>query len=387
MNKGLILRLGVAGFISAADNWVVSPILPAIANGFNVPISQAGVILTAYLIPYGIMQPVYGYFSDCWGKAKLLRYIAAGLALGTFGCYMADSLWLLCFWRLITGFFAAGIIAVSLALIGDTVLAAERQKYVGIFMGMVFLGQGLSAGLGGVLAQYINWRLTFAAFTLAAVCAIILLTKLPPGMLCSQDRKFFLEVRRGLLSPKGRMIFPLALLAGFLLLGCYSFVGAYLHESIGLDYWQVGTIIMLFGFSCFLAGGWVGKLEQRIGPKKTIATGGYLALFTTFLLSACPSWPAGCFAVISLGFGYIFIQSTLATIAFEVSSQSKGLPSALIGLGLFGGGGLGTMFAGRLLSISNYLILWMAFGIGILVFLFIVAKLLSEAELFQQENL
>lgn len=322
-NKSLILKLGIAGFISAADNWVISPILPAIASGFDVSISQAGVILTAYLIPYGVMQPVYGFLSDCWGKAKLLQLIVVGLALGTIGCFAANSLWILCFWRLVTGFFAAGIIAVSLALIGDTVLVAERQKYVGMFMGIVFLGQGLSAGLGGVFAKYVSWRASFAFFAGAAACTVFLLKKLPQGMSDSTGRNFFAEIKQVTLSPKGKVIFPLAFFAGFLLLGLYSYLGAFFHEIVGLDYLQVGIVIMFFGFSCFLAGGQVGKLEQRIGQKKTVVAGGCLALLTVLLLTMFPYWSAGCLATISLGFSYILIQSTLATIAFDVSSKAR----------------------------------------------------------------
>lgn len=376
--KSFIGILGVAGFISAADNWVVSPILPSIASGFDVSVSQAGIILTAYLLPYGIMQPIYGFFSDRWGKAKLLQWIVAGLALGTAGCFAANSLRILCFWRAVTGFFAAGIIAVSLALLGDTVPVSKRQKCVGMFMGIVFLGQGLSAGLGGVFAKYVSWRIAFAVFAGIAVCTVLLLKQLPPGMSAATDRNFFSEIKQAVLSPTGRAIFPLAFFAGFLLLGLYSYLGAFLYEVVGLDYLQVGILVMLFGFSSFLAGSRVGKLEQTAGRTKTVMIGGGMAFLAILLLAMFPCWAAGCLAIISLGFSYILIQSTLATIAFDVSSESKGLPSALIGLGLFGGGGLGTMLNGWLLSISGYLVLWLILGTEILIFIFVAAKLLSD---------
>lgn len=284
-NKLLIWKLGVAGFISAADNWVISPILPAIASGFDASISQAGAILTAYLIPYGVMQPVYGFLSDCWGKARLLQLIVLGLALGTIGCFAANSLWVLVFWRLVTGFFAAGIIAVSLALIGDTVPVSERQKYVGMFMGIVFLGQGLSAGLGGLLAKYVSWQTSFAFFAGTAICTVAFLKKLPPGMSYSTGHKFFSEIKKITLSTKGKIIFPLAFFAGFLLLGLYSFLGAFLHEIVGLDYLQAGVVIMLFGFSCFLAGRAGRKAGAKAWTKKDSCrwrVSGFIYRFSSF---------------------------------------------------------------------------------------------------------
>ncbi|WP_222427805.1 MFS transporter [Sporomusa sp. KB1] len=371
----LVWILGFAGFISAADNWIVSPILPAIAVGFGVSVSQVSIILTAYMMPYGIMQPVYGFISDRWGKARILQWIVCGLALGTLGCAIATSLWMLCLWRIITGFFAAGVIAVSLAVIGDTVSLLERQKYVGRFMGIVFLGQGLSVGLGGIFANFISWRVAFIFFAVLTLCMLTFLKKLPKDASQPLNCNFFLEIKRVALTPKGMIIFPLALVTGFLLLGLYSYLGAFLHEIAGLDYVQVGMVVMFYGFACLLAGSQVGKFGQKYGHKKTIIIGEFLALCTALTLVIFPYWQAGWLATISLGFGYIFIQSTLATIAFDVATENKGLPSALIGLGLFGGGGLGTALGSLLLSQGSYQTLWLFLGAGIVILIFITAKL------------
>lgn len=374
-SKTLVWILGLAGLISAADNWIVSPVLPAIAEDFEVSIAQAGAVLTAYMIPYGAMQPVYGFLSDRRGKAKTLQWTVCGLAFGTIGCVFADSLIMLCIWRAVTGFFAAGIIAVSLALIGDNVAVSERQNHVGKFMGIVFLGQGLSVGLGGVFAKYISWRMAFVFFAIAAIGNMFLLQELPRESLnFVQQHNFFSEVKRVLLTKKGRVIFPLALATGFLLLGLYSFLGSFLHDVAGLDYLQVGVVVMFYGFACLAAGTRVGKLGQRFGWQRTVISGGYLALATVLLLAIFPCWQAGWLATVSLGFGYIFIQSTLATLAFDVATESKGLPSALIGLGLFGGGGLGTAFSSWLLGYGGYQTIWIVFGVGIVFFTVIVAR-------------
>lgn len=374
-NETLVYILGFAGLISVADNWIISPVLSAIAGGFDVSISQAGAILTAYMIPYGIMQPVYGFISDRWGKVNMLRWLVAGLASGTMCCAIATSLQMLCVWRAVTGFFAAGIIAVSLALIGDTVPLGERQHYVGKFTSIVAFGQGLSVGLGGVFAKYISWRVAFVLFAIAAVFMVFFLRKLPKDMSHKTNSNFFSEVKSVILTPKGIMIFPLAFFAGFLLLGLYSYLGAFLHETIGLDYLQVGIVIMFFGFACLVAGSQVGKLVRKIGQQRTIIVGGCLSLTTALILMVYPCWQAGWLAIVSLGFGYVFIQATLATIAFDIANKNKGLVSGLIGVGLFGGGGLGTTFSGWLLSQGGYQTIWSIFSVGIIIFVFIAGKL------------
>lgn len=355
---GLIAILGLAGFVSAADNWVVSALLPAIAADFNATIVKTAGILTAYLIPYGFMQPVYGFFSDRWGKSTVLKVVMTGLLLATVGCVLATSLTQLIFWRFLAGFFAAGIIAVSLALIGDEVFPAERSQSVGLFMGMVFLGQGISSAFGGFFAGWVNWRLTFLCLIVIGFVALLLFTRLPSGLRSCSGNAFFTETTFVLLSPKGKIVFPMAFLTGFLMLGAYSYIGAYLHEAADATYPVVGLIMMGYGCSSFITGYRLGWITERFSAHVMLMLGASVAACALVALALFPTLATGVLAVLILGMSYIFMQSTLATQAFTISERNKGLPSALVGLGLFGGGGVGTWVGGMLLAAGGYPLLW-----------------------------
>jgi len=365
----LVLMLGFAGFVSAADNWFVSPALPAIAKNFSVTSAIAATIITSYMAPYGLLQPVYGFFADKFSKESVLKLIITGLTIGTLLSALSPTLSILNLTRGITGFFAAGIIAVSLALIGDMVPRELAQNYVGKFMGIVFLGQGLSAGMGGLLTKYINWRASFLFFALLAfLSAIILYLKLPNRKrisIISPKGNFFKILFNIINTPKGRVIFPLAAIAGFLILGVYSYLGAYFVDKIGLDYLQSGLIIMFYGFACLLGGNIAGKIHLQ--KMQTIILGEILSLCTIILLYFAHSWILCIIGVMLLGFGYIFVQSTLATAAFYVSETDKGLSSGLIGTGLFTGGSLGSLFGALILSTLNFNYFLAIFGVLILI--------------------
>ncbi len=376
----LVLILGLAGFVSAADNWFVSPSLSAIAASFGISAAMTGSILTAYMIPYGFMQPVYGFFGDQHDKIKLLRLIIIGLAIGTGGSALSNSLPILCSLRVITGFFAAGIIALSLSLIGDTVPPEKQQIYVGKFMGIVFTGQGLSSGLGGILTHYVSWRGAFFFFAAFAIVAASLLWALPlyPVKSNVHNRNFFYQCKLAVLSPKGKLIFPLAFIAGLLLLGTYGYLGSFLNEHIHLNYIQSGIVVMFYGFACLIGGSKIGKLASRFGKKQVIIAGECWAIISTILLSCSfqiKSWPLALAATVCLGFGYISIQSTLAAIALNVTGESRGLPSGLIGFGLFCGGGIGSMIGSWLLLAGTYQTIWTIFGIALLLLIIITAKM------------
>lgn len=56
-----------------------------------------------------------------------------------------------------------------MALIGDIFPMEERQSAIGTFMGISFLGQGLSMVIGGTIAYFLNWRGVFASYAVLAL--------------------------------------------------------------------------------------------------------------------------------------------------------------------------------------------------------------------------
>ena len=154
----LILILGLSGFVVMADNWVVSPILPAIARSIGVSPIQAGLLISAYMIPFGLFQLVFGPLSDRYGKRQVINLSMIFFTVGTGLCGLGVGLFDLALYRAITGVFAASVMPISLALIGDVVPMERRQQAIGTFMGIAFLGQGLSMAVGGSIAYFVSWR-------------------------------------------------------------------------------------------------------------------------------------------------------------------------------------------------------------------------------------
>lgn len=62
-----------------------------------------------------------------------------------------------------------------------------------------------------------------------------------------------------------------------------------------------------------------------------------------------------------LGMGYILVQSILASRALELALNDKGLSSGIIGVAIFGGGGIGTYLGSLILDVSEYQMLFLLF--------------------------
>ena len=369
--KRVVYTLGFCGLVSAADNWFVSPALPAIANALGVAASAAAIVLTAYLVPYGLLQPVCGTLGDRFGRLRVLHVIVAGLALGTFLCAVAPTLPLLVAARVVTGCFAAGIIAVSQALVGDVVGPARRGAAVGVLMGITFTGQGLSSGLGGIITDLMSWRAAFACFGVLAVVALALLLRLPAagekdaGPVPSAPAptgSFFSRAAR-IFFGSHRAVYLVACSTGLVFLGVYGFMGTFLSERCGLGSTQAGLIMMLYGVMCLVGGTVSGRIGAARGPRGVIYVGeasGLVAIAALLAVSVTGSWAPALVAAGALGFGYILTQPTLVSLSMDADPMQTGLCTGLIGLGVFAGGGVGSALGGQLVAAGGYPLLWVA---------------------------
>ncbi|MBM6775471.1 MFS transporter [Olsenella profusa] len=388
--RRVVYTLGFCGLVSAADNWFVSPALPAIANAFGVVASATAIVLTAYLVPYGLLQPVCGTLGDRFGRLRVLHVIVAGLAVGTFLCAVAPTLELLIAARVVTGCFAAGIIAVSQAFVGDVVGPERRGAAVGVLMGITFTGQGLSSGLGGIICDLMSWRAAFACFGVLAVIAFVLLWRLSEPEPSAGEKNegavaaavaatssstavaatasdapaaqpnFFVRAARVFLGSH-RAIFLVACTTGIVFLGVYGFMGTFLSERCGLTSTQAGLIMMLYGVLCLVGGAVSGRIGAARGPRAVIYVGeasGLVAIAALVAVTLTGAWQPALLAAAALGFGYILVQPTLVSLSMDADPAQTGLCTGLIGLGVFAGGGVGSAVGGQLLGAAGYLGLW-----------------------------
>ena len=385
--RRIVVTLGFCGLVSAADNWFVSPALPSIAHTLAVLPSAAAIILTAYLLPYGLLQPVCGAIGDAVGRLRLLRVIVMGLSASTVLCALAPTLPLLVTARIVTGCFAAGIISVSQALVGDTVGPRERSGAVGLLMGITFAGQGLSAGLGGIITDLVGWRAAFVCFGVLGLVAWAGLLRLrgiegagaaarrrgpvDTAGFAHAARTFCANATR-LLFVRGRTVFSSALVTGILFLGAYGFMGTFLAECCGLTATQSGLLMMFYGVACLLGGSISGRIAKRRGRGGTILVGqacGLASCAALILSTVTASWIPALASAALLGMGYILVQPTLVSLSMEVDAEHAGLCTGLIGLGVFAGGGVGSTLGQFAVADGGYLALWGCIGVAMCLWL------------------
>lgn len=380
--KSFILILGLAGFTVMADNWVVSPILPAIAQSIGVPVTSAGLIITAYMLPFGMFQLIFGPLADRFGKRQVISFAMFFFTFATALCAFAIGLSDLTMYRALTGIFAASVMPVSLALIGDLIPLEERQSAIGTFMGISFLGQGLSMAIGGSIAFFLNWRGVFIIYAFLAVISTLLFFTLGKQIPSTRNpnSKFLAPYAKLLSSAESIKTYFVVLIEGMFIIGSFSYLGAFIENVYRFNYLSIGLIMTAFGIAAVIGGRISGKVAAKIGRKKVLILGLVLATLANglfFMVGHVLVFLV--LGVALLGLGFMLAHSTLLTIATEFAAMARGAAMSLVAFCFMGGGGIGTAMGGKLINALGFEQFFFYYGLALLMLTFLTGGLIKSA--------
>lgn len=371
-----LVLLGAVAFIVMADMRVIDPLLRVIANEFGTSVGYTAVIISAYTIPYGLFQLVYGPLGDSIGKLKVMTAAIALFAIGTTLCAFVPNLPLLILLRFITGMFAAAIIPLSLAYIGDKFPYTERQTAIGHYLSAIMLGQILSSSLGGIFGQYLGWRDIFLLFGVASIGIAIIFwqatQRLPPEHRAQAEST---QTQSGLAAlkpyfqlitqPSARLVLTAVFIEGFFLFGGFAYVGAFIRDRYSLPYVTIGLLLSGFGIGGLLYSVAVKWLVRSLGERGLVLVGGTLVGICYLCVSAFQHWILFIPETILIGFGFYMLHSTLQTQATELSPESRGTAVSLFVFSLFLGQGIGAVVFGRIIDSFGYIPGFIVSGIAV----------------------
>ncbi len=150
----------LSSFMAALEGTITGAIMPVVVGaigGFELFSWTFG----AYLIVSAIAMPVYGRLADHHGRKKLFLAAVSFFLLGSWLCGMAHSMPELIAFRAVQALGAAGMVPLSITIIGDVTSPAERPHYLGYVSAVWGFASIVAPLMGAWLIQHLSWSYVF----------------------------------------------------------------------------------------------------------------------------------------------------------------------------------------------------------------------------------
>ncbi|KAG0081276.1 hypothetical protein BGZ93_011077 [Podila epicladia] len=177
----LFIGLAMATFLASLDGTIIATALPKIASDFKAQ-SQMSWVATAYLLTFNAFQPLYGKFSDIFGRKVMILFATVTFMIGSAGAGAANTMTMLIAFRAIQGLGGSGLMGVVLIIISDIFPLDQRAKYQSIIWSVFGVSSVVGPLLGGVFVEQITWRWCFyinLPLGIVTLAAVILFLRLP----------------------------------------------------------------------------------------------------------------------------------------------------------------------------------------------------------------
>lgn len=346
-----LLALAIGAFGIGTTEFSPMGLLPVIAQGVDVSIPTAGLLISAYAVGVLVGAPFMTLAFSRFGKRTALMLLMTIFTVGNLMSAMAPGYFTLLAARLVTSlnhgaFFGLG------AVVAASVVPKEKQAsaVAAMFMGLTI------ANIGGVPAatwvgQQIGWRMAFAGTAVIGLAAITALWfALPRG-----ERGRMPDVKRELrvlTRPAVLLSMATTVMGSGAMFALYTYVAPTLETLTGASGSFVTLALALIGVG-FTIGNWLGgRLADWSLDGATKIFLGALAAIMFVLPLLFASHAGAAIGLLVWGGAAFAIVPPVQMRVMEAASEAPGLASS-INVGAFNlGNALGAALGAAVISLG-----------------------------------
>lgn len=354
----LVRLLAAVTFLIFFQAYMVAPMIPRLSVVFGVSAQRVGLVVPAYLIPYGVSTLFFGLLSDSIGRRRIMFGSLLAFIVLTGFTATARSADQMILWRLLTGFGASGVVPLALALMGELFPYEQRGRPLGWLFGAMAGGMAFGSTFGVMLEPVIGWRGVFFAVSGFGLIGLLLLR---PYFKFFGGRPATRSITLGgiitgykhlFALPRGRRTYSYVFINAIFHSGVFTWLGLYFSRRYGLGEIGIGLALLGYGVPGFLLGPVIGRAADRWGRRWLVPTGvGVAALSAALLVPPLPLLSAA-IAVTALSLGYDMTQPLLAGIVTALDPKRAGQAMGLNVFALFTGFGIGSLLFGWALQLG-----------------------------------
>jgi len=320
------------------------PLLLYIRNDLSLTYTQAGWLVSANSLAYGISQLPAGWLADRIGTRIVLTIGVAGVGVAGLLIGLAPTYVMLILFLVLLGMAGGGYHPAAAPLVSASVEAKNRGQALGLHQvggsGSFFLAPLIAAGI----ASAFGWRGTFLAVCVPSIAFGIVFYILLGRSGYGKNAEQRMCASHAEITPSPRRLRPLV---AFVILGIASMVLVYSTISFiplfivdhfeGVSNEAAAVMLSLIFFGGLWAGLLGGYLSDRLGRVPVILTAGFIAGPAIYLLNLAPFGTA--FSAVLITIGMAMYLGMPVVEAYIISHTSERKRSTVLGIYYLGSRG------------------------------------------------
>ena len=334
--KGKLTVLMITAFVDMLGLAMIIPLLPFYATELGASASVVGVLIAAFSIAQLASAPLWGRFSDHYGRRPglLVGLLVSAIAYVIFA--YATTIWLLLLSRVVQGF-GGGTIGVVQAYVADASDPKDRAKSLGWLSAATSLGAVVGPAIGSAL---IHWGRHAPGIASAIFCVLVsffasiylresrqqMTTTGEHGLLPESSGRAIWSVIARPKEPAQRLIWIYAIAIGAFY-GTVPTLPLILAHRLPITEANVGYFVMYLGaMGVVVRAGLLGRMIEWLGEPRLTRLGLVLLAIGLALIAAVHSYLTLIVSLTLMPLGTAFVfPCVTAMLSRVVPTRNRGL--------------------------------------------------------------
>ncbi|WP_086787071.1 Cmx/CmrA family chloramphenicol efflux MFS transporter [Streptomyces caniscabiei] len=244
--------LGLAVFALGTSEFMLSGLLPPIAEDMDVSIPRAGLLISAFAIGMVVGAPLLAVATLRLPRRTTLVALITVFGLGQIAGALAPTYAVLFASRIVSALACAGFWAVGAAVSVAMVPVNARARALAIMIGGLSIANVLGVPAGAFLGEHFGWRSAFWAVAAASAIALVGVVTLVPAIPLPDERPRLAQEARIYRDGQVWLSIAVVALAAGGVFCAFSYLAPLLTEVSGLDAGWVPTVLALFGIGALI---------------------------------------------------------------------------------------------------------------------------------------
>jgi MFS family permease len=320
------------------------PLLPYIRDDLSLTYTQAGWLVSANSLAYGISQLPAGWLADRVGPRIILTIGVAGVGVAGLLIGIAPTYVMLALFLVLLGIAGGGYHPAAAPLVSASAEVKNRGRTLGLHQiggtSSFFLAPLIVAGI----ASAFGWRGTFLAVSIPSIVFGIVFYMLLGRLGYSKNAEPKVDASHPETAPSPRRLRPLVtvIILGItsmsLVYATISFIPLFIVDHFdGVNNEAAAAMISLIYLGGLWAGPLGGYLSDRLGRVPVILTAGFIAGLAIYLQNLAPLGTAFVAVLIILGMAMHLGMPVVE--AYIISHTSQRNRSTILGIYYLGSRG------------------------------------------------